>query len=194
MPRGHRTSFCRLHLLRSALQAAVTDGHRAPPRACGRRECPVHIRSTTYGNLRLTARENNGGDVLDTQLAATDPKRQKTHRHPDVGPSRGRNERTETPCAAGMPIVAHSAKTGAAGGTLGVENEATRPRPPKSQAAAFRVHAHRRWLGRRNTFDDSRGGPPLLRTRRSSTNRATSLSTSQGGIPTRRLAGARRSG
>jgi hypothetical protein len=30
---------------------------------------PVHIRSTTYGNLRLTL--SNNGDVLDTQLAAT---------------------------------------------------------------------------------------------------------------------------
>jgi hypothetical protein len=30
---------------------------------------PVHIRSTTYGNLRLTL--SNNGEVLDTQLAAT---------------------------------------------------------------------------------------------------------------------------
>jgi hypothetical protein len=30
---------------------------------------PVHIRSTTHGNLRLTL--SNNGEVLDTQLAAT---------------------------------------------------------------------------------------------------------------------------
>jgi hypothetical protein len=30
---------------------------------------PVHIRSTTHGDLRLTL--TNNGDVLDTQLAAT---------------------------------------------------------------------------------------------------------------------------
>jgi hypothetical protein len=30
---------------------------------------PVHIRSTTYGNLRLTL--SNDGEVIDTQLAAT---------------------------------------------------------------------------------------------------------------------------
>jgi hypothetical protein len=30
---------------------------------------PVHIRSTTHGDLRLTL--SNNGDVLDTQLATT---------------------------------------------------------------------------------------------------------------------------
>ena len=34
---------------------------------------PVHIRSITYGDLRLTL--TSGGEIVDNQLAATEEKR-----------------------------------------------------------------------------------------------------------------------